>query len=84
MTRLSYFRSRIGKRVYPVDPLCPCRVCMVEYCKGNVIVDDNEARYMADHEADCDLWYVSSKWARWWWKVIKRFKMSKSDKRKPI
>jgi len=74
MTRLSYFRSRINKRVYPVEPLCPCSVCMVEYNKGNLIVDEAEAKYLADHEADCGLLYVSGKWSRWWWKVKRKFK----------
>lgn len=49
--RKQWFLDRIGKRVYPQNPLCPCDVCLSFFNKGYFISDKMIADDLSEGEA---------------------------------
>ncbi len=50
MSRLEWFKERVGKRVFRNGNMCTCAVCTDVYKFGLIISDDLHAIYLSDTE----------------------------------
>jgi hypothetical protein len=60
-TRLNWFTSRVGKRIYPDKTVCNCDYCNKMLNEGIIVENQMEALHLTYHSFDLKINYTDKK-----------------------